>query len=363
MIQSFQITNYLGEELYLDIRKPEDTGFLITSVTGLNYPETEFAQQNYSNYDGAHFGNSHVSVRNIVMNILFYQWNKENLSIEDLRWKLQRYFLPKSDLTFFATNEHGTFRINGYVETCEINIFTKREMAEISILCPDPYFIKESTDNNVRIGLVEEMFHFPVSIEGTKPIDTSNYSIVRNGFGGYDFVSRTGYEEIVNAGTKHVKINGTPYDNKYNGMKIVATHNNKSLEFGRIKKYPSTIIDYPGSAITGLTLHIETKGKVEGLRINNNTRGEFIAIDDAKLFNIVGTRIQEKDQILINTTKGEKHAVLIRDAKSYNILNACLPVKKWPQLQTGINEFTYSTTTDIVNVDIRASYNIKMLGI
>ena len=34
MIHSFAITNYLGDRIKLDLRKPEVSGFLIKSVTG-----------------------------------------------------------------------------------------------------------------------------------------------------------------------------------------------------------------------------------------------------------------------------------------------------------------------------------------
>lgn len=309
MIKAFKIINYLGEELYLDIRKPEDTGFLITSVTGLNDPQIEIASQNYTTYDGSDVGNLHVTQRNIVMNIVFYEDNTEKISIEDLRWKLQSYFPPKTELSFYAINDHGSFSIKGYVETCDVNIFTKQEGAQISILCPDPNFILENANNTTVIGTIEPIFHFPVSIESFELID-------------------------------------------------------KSLEFGFIKKYPSTSVIYKGSSVTGIIIKIEIKTNViSNLRINNVTRGEYIVIDYAKLNELVGGNFQKYDEITIDTRKGKKSVTLLRNAVSYNILNACLPVKKWPQLQTGENVFTYSASNDIDCVDISINFDTRFLGI
>ena len=364
MIQAISIYNsYIDESLYLDIRKPEDTGFLVTSVTGLEYPKSSISSQSYVTHDGSHIGNILVSSRNIVVTLLFYQWPKEDLSIEDIRWKFNRFFLPKIPLDFYVYNEHGTFMIKGYIESVECNIFSKAERAQVSIICPDPYFMAVGKNGNINIGTVEPLFHFPLSIEGG-PLGPLNHEIVENNLGGYDFITRhVVFEEHDNSGTNEYTVNENAFTNSYNGIELSVTHNASTLEFGRIKQYPSTIIEYDGSALTGLTFTIEAKGPVSDLRINNSTRGEYIAIDDTKLKSIVVYGIQKYDTIIINTRKGEKSATLIRDAVNYNILDACIPVKKWPQLQTGKNVFTYSSTSEIQNVRIDASYETKYLGI
>lgn len=355
MIQSFKIVNYLGESLFLDIRRPEDTGLLVASVTGLNYPKTDIASQNYATFDGAKFGNLHIGTRNIVMNIIFYQDNKEKLDIESLRWRLQRYFLPKTEITFYATNEHGTFWIKGVVESNEINIFSKQEAAQISILCADPYFIKDNgSQNSINVGFVEPLFHFEFSIEMQGKESLPPYRKVQNEAGGYSIIAGDVYYDIV--------LNDEELDLGYNAIAIAALDAG-NLEFGRIKDYPRTLINYEGSAVSGVTINIEANGPITGLRINNVTRGEYIIIDDTKLSQIVGSTISQFDQIIIDTRKGQKSAKLIRNSRTYNILNACLPVAKWIQIQTGQNEFTYSSTSDIENVDMHVSFPTQYLAI
>lgn len=354
MIQSFKIVNYLGESLFLDIRKPEDTGFLVASVTGLNYPKIGIASQSYANYDGDHFGNLHVEKRNIVMNLIFYQDNKDKLDIESLRWKLYRYFLPKKELTFYATNEHGTFWIKGELESNEINIFSKQEAAQISMLFADPYFTKDEPERIINVSNVDPLFYFPFSIEMNRDEGLDPYTKTRNSAGGYDISAPNVYYELtLNSKTKDLGYHAHAIRNLNSGQ----------IEFGNIKDYPMTIIDYDGSAVTGVTITMEAKGPVSGLRINNATRDEYIIIDDTKLRTIISDGIQKYDQIIIDTRQGQKSAKLIRDAKTYNILKACLPVSKWIQLQTGQNVFTYSTTTDIDLIDINVSFPVRYLGI
>lgn len=354
MIQSFKIVNYLGESLFLDIRKPEDTGFLVASVTGLNYPKIGIASQSYANYDGDHFGNLHVDKRNIVMNLIFYQDNTDKLDIESLRWKLYRYFLPKKELTFYATNEHGTFWIKGELESNEINIFSKQEAAQISMLFADPYFTKDEPERVINVSTVDPKFHFAFSIEMNKDESLKPYEKTANTAGGYDiYAAEVYYEKTLNSKTKDLGYH----------VKAIRNLNSGQLEFGHIKDYPRTIIDYDGSAVTGVTINIEAKGPVTGLRINNTTRGEYIIIDDTKLRTIVSNGIQKYDQIIIDTRQGQKSASLIRDGKTYNILKACLPVSKWIQLQTGQNIFTYSSTSDIDQVELNISFPVRYLGI
>ena len=167
MIQSFKIVNSIGESLFLDIRKPEESGFLVSSVTGLNPPKAEISSSDVNFFDGNIFGNTRVGARNIVMLIIFYDNNNEKLSIEELRHKSYRYFPVKGDINFYVTTEKGTYSIKGKVEANEITIFTKQEGAQISILCPDPYFEKESDNINTVVSTIVSNFSFPFSCEYT----------------------------------------------------------------------------------------------------------------------------------------------------------------------------------------------------
>ena len=165
MIKSFKIVNSFGETLELDIRKPEDTGFLVSSVTGLTYPAADISTSEIALFDGAILGNRRVGARNIVMTLTFYQENRQKMSIEELRHKCYKYFPVKQQITFYVENDSGTYKIQGYIESNEINIFTQMEGAQISIICPDPYFEKQQSNIDTLISKIIPNFSFPCSFE------------------------------------------------------------------------------------------------------------------------------------------------------------------------------------------------------
>ena len=168
MIQSFKIINNVGESLDLDIRKPEDTGFLVTSVIGLTYPSADISVAEYAAFDGSIFGNNRIPQRNIVMQLIFYPENREQLSIERLRLKCDRYFPIKQQIKFYVTNDSGTYWIIGYIEANDANIFSNQEGARISIICDDPYFTKTNIDVIAPISKIIPNFSFPCSFEFTR---------------------------------------------------------------------------------------------------------------------------------------------------------------------------------------------------
>lgn len=165
MIKSFKIVNHMNQILELDIRKPEDTGFLVSSVVGLTYPNAEISTSDIALFDGSILGNRRVGGRNIVITLIFYEDNRQKLSVEDLRHKCYRFFPVKEELTLYITNDSGTYWIKGYIETNEINIFTKQEGAQISIICPDPYFVRQGMDINNLVSKIVPNFSFPCSFE------------------------------------------------------------------------------------------------------------------------------------------------------------------------------------------------------
>lgn len=424
MIQAVKLVNHINESLELELRRPEDTGFLITSITGLGYPKIDFSEQKYSNQDGSYYSAQRVQPRNIVMNVTFYQNNKENLDIETLRWKWQRFLIIKSELKFYVHNDHGWFWTKGFVESNEINIFSSMEAAQLSILCPDPYFVEDLEENTVTIGLYEPEFEFPFSSEmhdlspdniirtektATTPymsLDVDDYYNIiyqDNGCGKlpkrYNRVGQLatfvfGSEKLIETieptevtesmaegasegftyrialpenypGGDDIYFKNTfvkRYDNDAGGYTARAEYATDGIEFGHIKKYPSTTIDYTGSAVTGVKIIVEAKTAIRDFRIDNYTRKEKIIVDD-KILNRITGYIRNHDELIFDTTRGQKSAFLVRNGISYNILNACLPIKDWIQLQTGPNVIAYSSSTDIELADVRMEYPIRYLGV
>ena len=166
MIRSFNITNHLGESIFLDIRKPESTGFLISSVTGLGPVKGELSMSDISLFDGSIYAGSRIGSRNIVFNIVFFENNNEKLTVEQIRHRCYNYFPLKKEIKIIVTNDKGDFSIKGRVEANEVPIFTAMEAAQVSIICPDPYFEREETADTLHyISAIVPNFSFPVSFE------------------------------------------------------------------------------------------------------------------------------------------------------------------------------------------------------
>ena len=137
-----------------------------------------------------------------------------------------------------------------------------------------------------------------------------------------------------------------------------------SLEFGLIKDYPETIIDYQGDGEIGVVIIFEARfGGASNIRINNVTRNEFIIIDDIKLKAITGNGVIKGDEIQIDTTRGQKTAKLIRDGETISILNAIDLSSKWIQLQKGPNRFTCTAKDDLDNLIVTVNFDNRFLGV
>lgn len=303
MIKSFKITNPLGESLYLDIKKPEDTGFLITSVSGLASPEAEISSTEYALYDGISIGSIRTEARNIVFTIVFYQSNKSKYSVEELRHQCYKYFPLKRKIKIEVTNDSGTYETEGYIESNETTIFTNLEGAEISVVCPDPYFIKRGAET-LYLWHAVPMFEFPVKFENT-------------------------------------------------------------VEFSRLEAYPDVSLNYSGYGGNGVTITIDAVSNVDNPIIYELSRRQWIKINTSTLAARTGNSILAKDSIVINTEKGNKSAKLIRNGKTYNILSCIETGGEWISLEQGNNRFGYKVdgNNSKNNLYIRIDYKTNYIGI
>lgn len=166
MIRSFTVTNTLGDSIKIDLAEPEKSGFVIVSVTGLGPAKANIVTSEISTNDGALFNSARMNSRNIVFNLLFWDTNSGE-SIEEIRLKSYRFFAPKKKLTLLVETDKRTAEIVGYVETNEPTIFSKSEGAQISIICPDPYFYSAGKDGTMRTVFSgdDPLFEFPFSNE------------------------------------------------------------------------------------------------------------------------------------------------------------------------------------------------------
>lgn len=294
MIKSVSVTNYLGEKMTMELRRPVGSGFVVSNITGIGPGKADINMTELAITDGEIYNSARLPGRNIVL-LLRFLWDP---LIEDTRHKSYRYFPIKKPVILDILTDRRTVEINGYVESNEPVIFDRQEYAQVSILCPNPYFYSKAGDGKtvtVFYG-TDPLFEFPFSNESlTSPL----------------------------------------------------------IEFGDLKnRYEANVI-YNGDAEIGATIFIDAIGPATNLTIYNVTRGQSMHIDTDKLATITGSGIVAGDTIIINTVSGEKSIQLLRNGVYTNILNTLDRGTDWFTLEKGDNVFTYTADTGLSNLLFR----------
>lgn len=279
MIKTIKVTNHVGNSLVLSMTNPELNGLAITEIKGLGPAKANINTTEIATIDGASYNSARVGGRNIVFSLRFLG----SPSIEDSRLLTYEFFPIKKPITleFETDNRHCT--IDGYVEANEPDIFSQNSGCQISIICPNPFFL--SMDYTyTRFAGVEPKFEFAFENEGLDP----------------------------------------------------------AIEMGDIIVQPYATIDYIGDMDTGLFIAIHATGEVRNLTMYNVGTREVMSIDTDMLETLTGDPIIEGDTINICTMKGYKSATLLREGVMYNIMNCINRDADWFELTKGPNTFAYA---------------------
>lgn len=307
MIYSLAVTNYLGDRIRLELGRPENTGFLIKSITGLGPVKANVNTTEVATNDGSMFNSARLSQRNIVIQLAFMH-SIYGEDIEEVRQKLYKYFPIKKNVELIIETDNRYVRTTGYVESNEPDIFSKQEGSQISIICPDPYFYSASEDgNNVTdFYSIDPQFEFPFANESlSEPL----------------------------------------------------------LVFGEIQIKTDGVITYQGDSEIGVMIYIHAIGPATNINIYNTETREVMSIDTNKLEKLTGKGIVASDDIIINTLKGEKSISLVREGKSYNILNCLDKNTDWFTLTKGDNIFAFTAESGVTNLQFRIENKVIYEGV
>lgn len=112
----------------------------VRGITGLDPVKASVNTSPFGSVDGTSYVGSSVLNRNIVLTVHPNpDWN--DWTFEGLRRVLYSYFMPKRSVRLvFYSDDMIPVEISGYVESVEVNMFSKDPELQISIICPDPYF-------------------------------------------------------------------------------------------------------------------------------------------------------------------------------------------------------------------------------
>lgn len=299
MIKSITVTNYVGDKLDIILSDPLTSGFIIKSIEGLGPSKGNIHTSEVSTTDGSMFNSARINQRNIVIEFQFVDdVYITGETVEDIRHKSYRYFPVKKRVDLLIETDNRLVTIYGYTESNEPDIFSEHEGCQISIICPDPYFYSAGENGNtetVFYGL-NSMFEFPFSNESiTEPL----------------------------------------------------------INFGEIQNKTENTIKYYGDSEVGVTMYIHAMKKAENITIYNISTREKMVINTDRLKKLIGTVILPNDDIIINTTKGNKSIVLIRNGETYNILNCLDRDTAWFMLRQGDNIFSFTAETGVADLQFK----------
>lgn len=152
----------------LEVKVKNNSGELLNLTTGKNYtlykidglqpPAVTINSANKSTSDGITINNVSVEKRNIVL----YMSIEGN--VERNRINLYKYFPLKQTVTVYFKNNTRDVFIEGYVEIIECDFFSNKQIAQISLICPQPYF--SAVDELISyFSDLTSMFEFPFNID------------------------------------------------------------------------------------------------------------------------------------------------------------------------------------------------------
>lgn len=313
MIYSISAWNSKNEELVMPLASPSKSGINVINVTGVTPIGGEIYITPFGSVDGGIFAGARVPSRNIVLTLGMYPEKKKDGTlgtIEESRLKTYNFFRIKDsvDLVFYTDNRQ--LIITGYVESNDVDIFSQKETATISIICVNPWFYTVS--------------HPAISFSGARPK--------------FEF----------------------PFQSEY----YATTFEEGLLEFGNISIDTKTIIFYNGDVQTGFNLYINfLSSNFHNIYIYNMDTREQIRLYTDQIEVLTGAPLDVGDEIQISTVSGKKYAYLLRSGVLTNVISMVDKNSTWFQLTKGANTFAFATDYGVENIDMRFSYEDRFAGI
>lgn len=330
MINAISVMNHSGEILRCELANPDSSGFAITNVDGLTPGQSTVGIKDISTLDGGFFTHARLPSRNIVLSYIFLDYVKQNnlfvyRSIEEARHEFYRYFVIMKPVTLLFETDRHKYTIQGYVESNDPEIFSDAEGAQVSILCPNPYF-RLAEDNLDEDGM-------------------------------------TSQEIFSQGGSFHFEWSNPLFQ--------------KTIEFGDpldVRTDCDVTIEYDGDVDTGVILTAYVIGKFGHNLIDFTYYGTRDGSDwetTVRFLNywwrIDGNdELQVGDVLEISTIKGNKYAVVHRGNRTINVLPYVELYDDWIEFRKGPNRLVTHVSAappEIPNVYITIRYPTLYAGI
>lgn len=369
MIQAFKVINESGDELMVELARPEKSGFAVRSISGLGPVKASINLTELATSDGGVYNSSRIPSRNIVIDLTYFplhigddrfNFNSDSesessdldpdpdpsspiytgtvdseefgrrsyeyvsrsnsssrqsdhkeihMDIEDLRQLSYKYFPIKRPiiLIFYTTNRQ--VYIQGYVESNEPDIFSSDEGATISIVCPYPYFRDINQDEFINFSSTDPRFKFE-------------------------------------------------FANVYTG----SVHKPRLL-MSMISNAAEQNINYSGDIDTGVVITIYLSGRIGDITVYNGSLSQQFKLKVDKIESIINSPISSGDKIVISSLPRNKYVRYYKENVEFNILSAVDKESDWLMISRGNNLYTYSAESGSNNITLEVSYPILYEGI
>lgn len=147
------VKNNKGEALSLT----NNPNYTVYKIDGLTPPAANVSQSDNSTMDGGVINNVRLAKRNLVIYMTI------DNDVEASRINLYKYFPPKKTVSVYFSNDTREVFIEGTVEVIECDLFSNKQVAQISLICPKPYF-KGVDELVTQFADINALFEFPFSI-------------------------------------------------------------------------------------------------------------------------------------------------------------------------------------------------------
>lgn len=159
---SLKVKNDKGDILSLT----NNENYVVYDIKGLTPPQATINTSANTTTDGSSINSARLENRNIVIYMTIAG------DVEANRINLYKYFPTKKTVTLYFSNGTRNVYICGSVELIECDLFANKQVAQISIICPQPYF-KDVNELITSFSNVNSLFQFPFSIPA-EGIELSN---------------------------------------------------------------------------------------------------------------------------------------------------------------------------------------------
>ena len=151
---TLKVENPKGEILALT----NNPNYDVIKIEGLTPPATALNFTSLVNLDGSQYNSGRLDNRNIVITVVLHG------NIEKNRINLYKYFPIKKQVRLYFRNDTRDVYIDGYIESFEADLFELGQKAQISVICPSPYF-RSTKISVIEFANLNNLFEFPFSID------------------------------------------------------------------------------------------------------------------------------------------------------------------------------------------------------